>query len=315
MGRLGQGGIASIAPRSPGRSSFLHQLLYFLVLVLLRVPAGAAEDNAPERPDLTQVDKSAYHLFNPTPRQFLRELTTDRPDKTESPYTVDAGHFQFEMDLVNYVHDREQSGGLTADIQAWAVAPINIKVGLLNRVDLQLIVESYQHLEVKDGPTRQTRQGFGDMIGRLKLNLWGDDGGPTAMGVMPYLKLPTNQDGLGNNGVEGGLILPFACSLPGGFDLGVMTQLDVARDLDGEGYHPESVNSITVGHDLIGALAGYAEFWSSVSAQRHSPWEGSVDVGLTYGLTQNVQIDAGINIGVTRSADDWNPFLGFSWRF
>jgi hypothetical protein len=94
-----------------------------------------------------------------------------------------------------------------------------------------------------------------------------------------------------------------------------MTQLDVARDLDGEGYHPESVNSITVGHDLIGALAGYAEFWSSVSTQRHSPWEGSVDVGLTYGLTQNIQIDAGINIGVTRSADDWNPFLGVSWRF
>ena len=25
----------------------------------------------------------------------LRELSTDRPDTTESPYTVDAGNFQF----------------------------------------------------------------------------------------------------------------------------------------------------------------------------------------------------------------------------
>lgn len=39
-------------------------------------------------------DKSGYSLFKPTPRQFMRELTTDRPDQTESPYTVDAGHFQ-----------------------------------------------------------------------------------------------------------------------------------------------------------------------------------------------------------------------------
>jgi hypothetical protein len=32
----------------------------------------------------------------------LREMSTDRPDKTESPYTVDAGHFQFEADLVSF---------------------------------------------------------------------------------------------------------------------------------------------------------------------------------------------------------------------
>ena len=39
-------------------------------------------------------DKAQYTLFNPTPPQWLREMSTDRPDKTESPYTVDAVHFQ-----------------------------------------------------------------------------------------------------------------------------------------------------------------------------------------------------------------------------
>jgi hypothetical protein len=29
-------------------------------------------------------------------------MSTDRPDKTESAYTVDAGHFQFEADLVSF---------------------------------------------------------------------------------------------------------------------------------------------------------------------------------------------------------------------
>lgn len=48
------------------------------------------------------VDKRQFTLFNPTPDKLMREMSTDRPDTTESPYTVDAGHFQFELDLAEY---------------------------------------------------------------------------------------------------------------------------------------------------------------------------------------------------------------------
>src|SRR6267143_1757097 len=51
-------------------------------------------------------DKSGYTLFNPAPRELRREMSTDRPDKTESPYTVDAGHFQAEADILSYTYDR-----------------------------------------------------------------------------------------------------------------------------------------------------------------------------------------------------------------
>jgi hypothetical protein len=40
-----------------------------------------------------------------------------------------------------------------------------------------------------------------------------------------------------------------------------------------------------------------------------------VDFGLTYELTPNIQLDAGINVGVTKAAPDFNPFVGLSWRF
>jgi hypothetical protein len=36
---------------------------------------------------------------------------------------------------------------------------------------------------------------------------------------------------------------------------------------------------------------------------------------VTYAVTDDIQLDAGVNIGVTRSAEDINPFLGVSWRF
>jgi hypothetical protein len=57
------------------------------------------------------------------------------------------------------------------------------------------------------------------------------------------------------------------------------------------------------------------EFSSLVSAESGSDWVGTVDLGLTYALTEDIQLDAGINIGITRSADDLNPFLGVSWRY
>lgn len=262
-------------------------------------------------------DKGRYHLLNPTPREFMRELATDRPDKTESPYTLDAGHFQFEMDVLNYSYDRYNSARADTRVESLAIAPINFKVGLCNRVDLQLIVPSYNADRTHDraAGTVDKQRGFGDVVSRLKVNVWGNDGGATAFGVMPFVKLPTHQDQLGNNSVEGGVILPLAVTLPKGWAMGMMTEVDFIRDGAGRGHHPEFINTITFGHDIVGNLGGYMEFFSAVSAESGSHWIGTADVGLTYGLTKDIQLDAGVNFGLTRSADDINPFFGVSWRF
>src|SRR5262245_28612682 len=103
--------------------------------------------------DPSTADKSKYNLFNPTPRELMRELSTDRPDKTESAYTVDAGHFQVEMDLVNYAYDHDTAGNADTRIDAWAIAPINFKVGLLNNLDLQTVIETYNYVVIEDRVT------------------------------------------------------------------------------------------------------------------------------------------------------------------
>jgi hypothetical protein len=267
--------------------------------------------------EASAADKSKYHLFNPTPREAMRELSTDRPDKTENAYTVDAGHFQIESDLINYSRDHDKSGSSDVTVDAYAIAPVNLKVGLCNWSDLQLILETYNYVQTKNSVsgTKITQRGFGDITTRLKVNFWGNDGGKTALAAMPFVKLPTNQDELGNNSVEGGIILPLAVELPAGWGMGVMTEFDFARDGDSDGYHAEFVNSITFAHDIVGNLDGYVEFWSLVSNERNSEWIGTVDLGLTYGLSKSIQLDAGINIGVTDAADDFNPFLGVSFRF
>jgi Putative MetA-pathway of phenol degradation len=245
------------------------------------------------------VSKRGFNQFNPTSDSLLRELTTDRPDKTESPYTVDAGHFQVEMDLLSYSRDGGED--------SFAIAPVNLKVGLLNNVDLQFIAQTYN--------IQRDRSGFGDALVRLKVNFWGNDGGATAFAAMPFLKFPTNQHELGNSAVEGGIIFPFALALPGKFDLGTMVEVDYIRDANNSGYHEEFISSITLGHALVGQLSGYAEFFNAVSTERDAGWVSTFDFGFTYKLTSNIQLDAGLNIGLTRAADDLNPFIGVSYRY
>ncbi len=276
--------------------------------VLLCSLVRADEDTGKPPPD-----KSAYNLFNPTPLALMRELSPDRPDKTESPYTVDAGHVQLEMDFANYTQD--DSDGIHT--RAWNVAPLNLKVGLLNNVDLQFVYDSYLHVRTNDGPahTTTTQSGAGDFTTRLKINLWGDDGGPTAFGLLPFVKLPTNTDRLGNDAVEGGMILPLAVKLPADWDMGLETAVSCFRNDIGSGYHAEIIEAITFDHAIVGKLSGYCEFFSDISTEGGPGWVGTGDVGLEYLVAENVQLDCGCNIGITRAADDANAFAGITVRF
>src|SRR5262245_49939494 len=121
----------------PVRPAWLSvALLGFLSLTIGR----AAQDAPP--------DKSGYTLFRPTPPELMREMSTDRPDKTESSHTVDAGHFQVEMDLVSYTHDHDTHNGGDVKTEIFSIAPFNLKVGLLNNLDFQLMFDSFTKLRV-----------------------------------------------------------------------------------------------------------------------------------------------------------------------
>jgi hypothetical protein len=106
----------------------------------------------------------------------------------------------------------------------------------------------------------ETTDGVGDLTTRLKINLWGDDGGRTAFAIMPFIKAPTNSHGLGNDAVEGGVIFPLAVALPGAWDMGLQTEVDFRRNESNRGSHAEFINSVTFSHDIAGKLGA---MWNS----------------------------------------------------
>jgi len=262
----------------------------------------------------TSADKSAYTVFNRTPVEQLRELSTDRPDLTESAYTVDAGWWQIEMDVGAYTHARDTAGGADTKTTSISYGNMNVKVGLTSNIDLQTVfsVHTIERETDRLAGTRDKLSGFGDITSRVKINCWGNYGGKTAFALMPYIKWPTAQHRLGNDAVEGGLIAPLAVELPAGWGMGVMTEFDIVRNGADTGYRLDWMNSITFSHDIAGNLGGYVEF---VSVITEGPELASFDCGLTYGIGQHVQLDCGANLGLNRATEDFTVFGGISVRF
>lgn len=261
---------------------------------------------------MSAVHASSDHtVFNPTPRDRLRDLSTDRPDQTESPYTVDAGHWQIEFDFVSYTHDRES--GVRSE--SWNIAPINVKLGLTHSTDVQFIFNSYTRERVRARGTTTTSGDWGDFTVRLKHNLWGNDGGDSAFAVMPFVKVPLRLGDDRDSSVEAGLILPLALSLPGGWGLGLMTEFDMLADSRGGGRHLEWINSVALGRDLTSRLGGYIEFFSAHRYETGTDWMAQAGAGFTYAINADTQLDGGCNFGLTRGAPDVQPFLGLTVRY
>ncbi len=258
---------------------------------------------APAQPAPPAQGTGEYSLLNPTPRELWRPLSADRPDFTESPYTVDAGAVQLEMSFVDYAKN--------GDVDTWAIAPLNLKLGLLNDVDLQLVFTPYVNED--DGTT--TQDGISDTQLRLKINLWGNDGGDTAFAFMPFITLPSASDDLGSDHVEGGLIFPFSTDLAEGVGLGLMFEVDFVFDAADDGYDTQFVTTGVVGFDVTDELGVYVEGIGITSTDSDVDFRGLLGLGTTYGLSANVVLDAGVNIGLTGDADDVNLFSGITIRF
>jgi len=261
-------------------------------------------------------DKSEFNLFHPTPPSLMRELNTDRPDKTESPYTIDAGHVQVEMDFVSYSYDRNNPKHAARRVQELNFLSTNFKIGLLNNVDIQVVSENFLWVREEDLAADRANEttGVGDTTLRLKINFWGNDGGKSAFGVMPFVTLPTASAGLGVEDAEFGVILPLAVELPHGFSLGAMSEFDWVRD-ERDDLNFVWVNSATLGHEIVKNVEAYAEIFTAIDPDRTYAAEITADFGVTWKVDEDVQLDAGVNIGVTREAEDWNPFVGISIRY
>ena len=250
--------------------------------------------------DPVSADKSQYGLFNPTPNELMRELSPDRPDATESPLTVDAGHFVIEASLFDW---RKNDGSDTHTLLS-----TNLKIGLSNDTDLQIVFDTYAWENPKVG---NDLEGFGDVQLRLKYNLWGNDGGDSALALFPFVKIPTRAQ-FSNDEWEGGLIIPYATELSGGLGLGLMAEFDLVYDAVGKDHDLEFLHSAVLGFDLSERFGSFVEY---VGIEGDPSYRAFGAGGFTYSVHDDLVLDLGAQAGLNNASEDFGLFFGLTRRF
>jgi hypothetical protein len=276
--------------------------------------AGAVLAVAASVPAWAQ-DKSQYNLFNPVPKDQMRDFNTDRPTKSNVPYTVDAGHIQYEGDI--FIHGFDNTSTPDTQISSWIIGNPTFKLGLLNNVDLEVNFSAYNSIETRTVSTGASSlaSGFGDTFTRFKVNLWGNDGGPTAMALIPYVKIPTAPLGVGNRYAEGGLIAPLAISLPAGFGAILMGEVDWLKNPNDDSYHANIPALINVNHKIGDSVTAYAEVYANWSTHRDVRDIYTVDFALAWSPLPNFQLDIGVNVGLVSAAAPYQIYAGIAQRF
>jgi hypothetical protein len=253
--------------------------------------------------------KRSYNLFHPTPKDQMRDMETDRPDVTESAYSLDAGHFQVESDAFRL--SRIKTNGLISTQTSFNIA--NLKVGLSNNVDFQLVIPFYQQEKIKfpDHRRAQSGTGFNDFTFRMKKNIWGNDGGSTVLAIMPFINIMAGKYAEDKR-PEGGVVIPFAVDLKNEWSLGAQGQLSFLRN-DNHHYDGEILNSLTVGKALSQTSSSFVETHYTYNLDSRN-FELFFNGGYVYSFTENLKVDVGFNYGLSKGAAK-AIFIGYSFRY
>ena len=246
----------------------------------------------------------------------MRPFCTDRPGKSHCAQTVDAGHFQLEGDFWNYTWDAYSQTHTT--IRAYTVVNPNLKLGITNWAEVDVFIPVYNSLEVKsrEGGGMQRAFGLGDFLLGAKVNLFGNDEGDQALGAIGFIKLPTAAHGLGNNMVEYTLNIPFTTALPDKFSLTLEPAIGLFRNFYKQGYQGDYQLIANLNRPIIGNIVTAAiELALDFPGDHNIGPRHTIDPSLQWLLTPNLQLDAGVYIGLTKAAPDWNPYVGISFRY
>lgn len=274
------------------------RIIFILSLCIFSADASGQTDSGAKR----------YSFTHPLPRALLKEMETDRPDATESAYTVAAGHFQLETDMFKQVRNKAEQFLYVEN----SYNLVNLKLGLTRRTDVQIVIPTYVINMVKERATRkitENQHGFGDIVIRYKYNLWGYSGGKTALALMPFLSIPTAASM--SAGLHGGIIIPFVWNISDKLSFGSQVGFTRAKE-DDNAYHSYYLYSFTFGRSIGKNVDVFSEMLFNYNFYQ-ARFDTYANGGIILSLTDNLNLDAGFNYGL-KATSDRTIFTGLSFR-
>lgn len=255
-----------------------------------------------------------YSLFNPVPAAKLRPISTERPSKSNSVATIDAGHVQIETSF--YSLKKNDDSGVKTKTQS-ALETTTLRLGLTQSDEFSIAVSPFNWQKIKDSneQTTQSDNPASDVFITFKHNHLDDDGSGLSLALIPYLKIPTNDSHEANNHYEGGLRSKYEGALGNEVGFGYMFDVGAVRKSDNSSYVTSFSNIIDFSKSVTDKTSLYVEFFSYKTLENGTSAQNTLDFGSTHQVSKNFVIDAAINFGVSKAADDLLFITGASYRF
>ncbi len=248
-------------------------------------------------------------------------IVTDRPDFTESSQTVPYGHVQLEMGYT-FTQEREY----TLQTREHTVPEFLFRIGLIEHLELRIGWAGYTYAHTRERITERTdsggyrtswssgwEQGGSDLYLGAKLEVCDQDGLIPQLAVMGALTVPSGSTGFSSGDVEPNFVLLYTWDLSERFSLAGNTGLFILR----EGTHRflQTTQSVSLAYDIMGPLGGYVEYFVFAPDAIGQDCAHNANTGLTWLLTDNIQLDWRIGMGLNERAPDFFTGVGLSVRF
>ncbi|MEH6414645.1 transporter [Pseudomonas sp. CGJS7] len=225
----------------------------------------------------------------------------DRPGIAFSTGTLPKGGFAWEQGLPDF--ERDNDGGARSTTYS---ANTTLRLGLSDRVEVQLATSPFNYLRERDDDGRRSRHGAGDTGLALKIALpsaherfsWAVLGGVTAASGDREFSNGATQYSLGTT-----LGYDFNDALSGS----LYFNLDRSDGSDTWSWSPSLSYAIS---DRVGAYieAGWAH-------ADHQATTSVAGVGITYMATARIQLDASLDAGLDRDSPDLQGGVGVAFYF
>ena len=235
-----------------------------------------------------------------------------RAQVTEFPQTIEPGGVLVRMDAISF--GAEPDASAPNQYRALAVGTTLVSAGITSSVDFEFGAQLFLRDTFSRAGSEHTESGIGDVTLQPKWTFYKDPASGQEAAVIPYVMLPTDSKAVGNNSVQGGLIVPWSMDIAAGLKAGAMIEWDELRNVADTRYDTRWYGSAFIRWDLGGRVGAYAETTASLSTSGSSADSGSIGGGATLNASGNFQWDLEVSREIGSGRSQWTEVLRFRWK-
>lgn len=252
-------------------------------------------------------------LFMGPPPARAEAIATDRPDFVESSDVVGSGHVQLETGL-SFEKNRED--GVTSRLRT---TPTLLRMGVSDSVEFRVETDGHSREQTRDTATGATSvaHGYSDVSLGLKWHTQDGDEktGKPAIAWLLHADIDSGSSAFRGQGVRPSLRAVAEWELPQEASVGVMGGVVLDRREDDHRF-TAGILAVTLGKSWTPKWRTFIELaGQQLAARRNGGSVVTFDTGVTYLVSDSVQLDLFASRGLNHTTPDLQWGVGLSIRF